>query len=311
MEKPYDTTFTKLIDRHLNDWAAFLCSQADLPLGPASIEDTNLSSTLNSDKLIRIDHPDEPYLLHLEVQSSGELKMPSRLLRYNINAAHQYELSVYSIVLFLRPSANPSDVTGQYDRSLLGKKYLSFQYTAIRLWTLPFETLLNAGAGLATLAPLTNEAMQDIDRSILRVSEKLQAEASSGMMFKDDVTSLYFLLGLRFDQAAIRQLLRGIVMTLKDSSTFQEVLQMGRDEGLIIGRDEGKAEGIVEGKAEGKVEGKADSLKASIVKLCTKRLGVGTAEVLAKIQDETDLGVLEAMFDRAIDATSWSELMPG
>ncbi|MGL6073022.1 MAG: hypothetical protein ACRC8S_02550 [Fimbriiglobus sp.] len=86
MSKPFDTTFAKLIDRHLDDWAAFLCSQANLPLGPATIEDTNLSNTLTCDKLIRIEHPETPYLLHLEVQSGGELKMPSRMLRYNVNA---------------------------------------------------------------------------------------------------------------------------------------------------------------------------------------------------------------------------------
>jgi predicted transposase YdaD len=303
MEKPYDTTFTKLIDRHLNNWAAFLCSQVNLPLGPASIEDTNLSNSLSSDKLIRIDHPETPYLLHLEIQSSGELRMPARMLRYNINATYQYELPVYSIVLFLRPSANPSDVTGQYELELLGKKYLSFEYSAIRLWTLPFETLLNAGAGLATLAPLTNEAMRDMDRSILRVSEKLRAEASSGMMFGDDVASLFFLLGLRFDQNAIRHLLRGIVMTLQDSSTFQEVVQIGIDKGIIIGIDKGKA--------EGKAEGKVDSLRASIIKLCTKRLGPGSAEVIAKIEGETELAVLEAMFDQAIDAVTWADVVPG
>jgi predicted transposase YdaD len=98
-------------------------------------------------------------------------------------------------------------------------------------------------------------------------------------------------------------------MTLKDSSTFQEVLQIGRDEGIIIGRDEGKAEGKAEGKVEGEAQGRANSLKANIVKLCTKRLGQGPAEVLVKIHNEADLSVLEAMFDRAIDAKSWNEVI--
>ncbi|MGL6073021.1 MAG: hypothetical protein ACRC8S_02545 [Fimbriiglobus sp.] len=204
-------------------------------------------------------------------------------------------------MLFLRPSANPSDVTGQYDLELLGHRYLSFYYTAIRIWTLPFETLLNAGAGLAALAPLTNEAIQNMDRSILQVSEKLQSEAVTSMMLKDDLTSMYFLLGLRFDQDTIRQLLRGIAVTLKDSSTFQEVLQMGRNEGIIIGEERGE----VRGESRGKVE----SVKSNIVKLCTKRFGEGPSEVVERIQKETDLAVLEAMFDRAIDATSWAEFL--
>ncbi|MGL6075984.1 MAG: hypothetical protein ACRC8S_17645, partial [Fimbriiglobus sp.] len=98
MPKPFDATLNVLIDRHLDDWVAFLSSHTHLPIGPATLLDTDLSTTLQADRLLRIE-TDPPYLLHLELEASGALKLPERLLHYNVNARVSHGLDVWSVVV--------------------------------------------------------------------------------------------------------------------------------------------------------------------------------------------------------------------
>ena len=85
MAKPFDATLNTLIDAHAADWAAFLAVRTGVPPGPATVIDTDISSTLQADRLFRVDGP-TPAVLHLELESSGRLGIPRELLRYNIAA---------------------------------------------------------------------------------------------------------------------------------------------------------------------------------------------------------------------------------
>ena len=75
MAKPFDATLNTLLDAHEGEWAAFLAARVGVPLGPVESLDTDLSTTLQADRLFRIDGPG-PVVLHLELESSGRLGIP-------------------------------------------------------------------------------------------------------------------------------------------------------------------------------------------------------------------------------------------
>ena len=80
MAKPFDATLNALIDARPGDWADYLAARLGLPTGPADVLDTDLSTTLQADRLFRVNAP-TPFVIHLELESSAALGTPERLLR--------------------------------------------------------------------------------------------------------------------------------------------------------------------------------------------------------------------------------------
>ncbi len=158
MAKQFDATLNTLIDAHLTDWASFLAGRVGVPVGPVTALDTDLSATLQADRLFRLDGP-TPTVLHLELESTSRLGIPSELLRYNVAAWGVTGLPVTSVLVLLRPKANASDQSGHLVVSdAASRPYLEFRYTVIRVWDESIAGLLGAGLELAPLAMLTNEA---------------------------------------------------------------------------------------------------------------------------------------------------------
>src|SRR5688500_11131906 len=98
MAKAFDATLNSLIDDHVADWANFLAARAGVPPGPAVVLDTDLSTTLQADRLFRIDGP-VPAVLHLELESTGRRGIPGELLRYNVAAWGVAGLPVHTVLV--------------------------------------------------------------------------------------------------------------------------------------------------------------------------------------------------------------------
>jgi hypothetical protein len=71
MAKPFDATLNSLIDAWPEDWVAFLCAKLGIPAGPAEAIDTDLSATVQADKVFRL-HSPRAYL-HLELEANHRL----------------------------------------------------------------------------------------------------------------------------------------------------------------------------------------------------------------------------------------------
>jgi hypothetical protein len=78
--KPFDATIKYLVEGFPADWLAL----AGLGLVErVAAVDANLSTiTAEADKVLRVEAP-EPWLVHIEFQTSHEANFPRRLLRYN------------------------------------------------------------------------------------------------------------------------------------------------------------------------------------------------------------------------------------
>lgn len=132
MANECDTTLKTLVDEHVAEWVAFLAPRAGLPVGPARLLDTDLSTTLQADRPIRVEAP-EPFAIHLEFQSGSELGVPARMLRYNVAAWRTNEIPVASVLVLLRPTA-ASDQTGMLDVSAgAAPPHLTSRYGVLRV----------------------------------------------------------------------------------------------------------------------------------------------------------------------------------
>lgn len=288
MAKQFDSTLNALIDEHLSDWANFLAAHCGVPLGPASALDTDLSATLQADRLFRIDGP-VPAAIHLEMETSGRLGFPERLLRYNVAARAVVNLPVHSVLVLLRPEANATDLSGTLEvPGADGAPYLTFLYTVMRVWEQSVAALL-ATPGTAPLALLTNEAATNLPSAFAQFRERLKAGAVPSNVERSLVGSTFVLCGLRYTPDQVEALYRELSMTLEDSSTYQLLVKRG--------------EKIGEARAEVRVS------QSHALTLGTQRFGeppAGTEEVLRAI---TDRERLERIVGRILTATDWADLL--
>jgi hypothetical protein len=279
--KQYDSTLNVMIDEYPTNWGYFLASRAGVPLGPITTIDTDLSSTLQADRLFQVDGPVRS-VLHLELESTGRLGIPAELLRYNVAAWGATGLPVHSIVMLLRPKANASDLTGHYE--IIGanhRTYLSFGYTVVRLWEESVDALLAAGPGIAPLALLTNEADADLSTAFQRFRNRLKLDGIADTVERTVLGLAYVLCGLRYSDEQIENLYRSLSMTLEDSTTYQLILQRGR----------------------------VDEAQSLILRMGTKQFGEPSSATASSIRGIADRDRLERIAMRVLDADDWNDLL--
>jgi len=289
--KEFDADLNRLTDAHPDQWARFLCSRLGIPPGPAELLDTDLATTVQADRLFRVNGP-VPAVIHLEFEVSGHLGRPADLLRYNVLAHCQTGLPVHSVILLLRPRANSSDLTGEFELTGAdGRPYLNFRYGVLRVWREPVDALLKAGLGLAPLVLLTDESARDPTGTVDRVETELRQAGAGGNVAVSVFNSLLLLGGMRHGRDLIDELRRRISMSidLRESSYHQIVLDEGRQEGELKGR-------LVEAQSV-------------ILRLAGKKFGSLPSTAEGAVRALTDRERLERMTDRIFDASTWDDLL--
>jgi len=153
----------------------------------------------------------QPAIVHLEVQSSNDKTMLSRMLRYlaEIYAAHQ--LPVYQCVVYLgkEPVAMQSELAFALD---VGSK-IEYCYRILALNQLPFESVAKLEPiDFLTLLPLTHselDAEQHLNQSIQVVTERSQGldfNRRSNLLLKTEIFA-----GLRFEPALIERVFEEVM----------------------------------------------------------------------------------------------------
>ena len=280
MSEQFDATMKQLLDQYAIDWIEWLAPHVGLP-ADAEVEpfQTDLSSIkATADKVFRLKEPLEGFL-HIEPQTYFERELPKRLHFYASQILYKHGGPVYSFALLLRPEANSPAITGLFeDRYDDGTVYLHFRYVPIRVWELSAETLLNGPLGSAPLALLTNEASGRLKEYVTRLDDRLEEEATPIEDRRLIHTATYILLGLRYSSVDILHAFTG-VKTMRESTTYQAILQEGRHEVWC----------------------------EAIVELLEDRFGPVADELKGRIQAITDMGRLKALHLEAARVTSLEE----
>ena len=163
---------------------------------------------------------------------------------------------------------------------------------------------------LLPLVPLTSVSPEDLPEIIQRMEARVEEEAPESR--NEFWTATWLLLGLRYNAEVAKQLLRGVV-GMKESSTYQYMMEEGRAEGRIKGiqegRQEGKQEGRQEGKQEGLHEGKTNEARRMLVLLGRKRLGELDAQTMVQLEAIFSSEELERLALRLFEVESWQELL--
>ena len=282
MSQRFDAILKHLPEEYPEDWARFVGVSA-----PVSVIDANVSTvTAAADKVLRVDAP-EPWILHWEFQASRDVTLARRLLHYNVLLGIRHSLPVRSVVLLLRPAADGRDLTGTLQWRLPhAPPYLEFAYEVIRLWQLPPEAVLQGGLGTLPLAPLTNVAPPKLSGLIEQMARRIDREADIPAA-KSLWTATYVLMGLEFTAEVSNQLLRG-VRSMKESATYQAILQEGLEKGLEKGREEALEILLSQG---------------------TRRFGKPPAKTRKMIGQITDREVLKSLALRLLEVDNWTELL--
>jgi len=175
-----------------------------------------------------------PSLLHTEFQVEPDSNMSRRLWEYNAEASIKYVRPVKSVVIYLKKPGS-SEAEPPYQLKLPnGEVVHNFSFSVVELCNLEAEQLFQTGLkGILPLVPLTQGGQQH--EAIERVIDELQ---QPGVKKQEELLSLtYGLAGLVFeDESDHLWLVRRFAMLkdiLKESWTFQEIRQEGREEGQL------------------------------------------------------------------------------
>ena len=289
MSKPYDAATKDLIETDPAGWVSFLGGTAS----PESVRlvDADLSSvTASADKIIRVEEP-EPWLLHLELQASRDSSLARRMLRYNALLHERHLLPVASVAVLLRSSANDLQLRGELSiRPAIGRGW-SFRYDVVRVWELSPDVFLNGPIGLIPLAPLGRIRETELPDLIEAMRGRIGPQPEPALRGKLWVAT-YLLMGLRYNDALIGQLLSG-VQQMEESTTYQAIVKRGLQQGIQQGIQQGS---LFEAR-------KVLSLAAM------PKFGTPTAEIRAAIDAISDVTRLENLATRIHTSASWDELL--
>ncbi len=281
MATPFDATTKTLVDSGPEDWLRFL----DLPFTSCQVIDSDLATvSTEADRLIEVQGA-TPYVAHIEFQSGHDgATVPERLLRYNGIAVLKTGKPTLSFAILLKPEADSPRLVGVLELFHPdGSVYLYFKYGVVRLWDIPAESVLSGGLATLPLALLSNLSGTTPETVVERMDRRVRAETSENQR-EELWASAYLLSGLRFNATESELLLGKVVAQMRESSTYQKILQDGRVEGVL--------------------QGERDAL----LRIGSRRLGTPNLSTRGIIE-RASLSRLHAWMDRLTEVESWQELL--
>jgi predicted transposase YdaD len=195
---------------------------------------------------------------------------------------------VRSLRVLLHRGADSPQLTGWYERGFDDEPFdVALRYRSVRVWQVPAEQWLAGGLGLVPLAPLGDVRPGELPAVISRMKKRLGPKVPPSQT-AELWSAAYVLMGLRYEQALIQTLLQGVI-TMKESVTYQAILE--------------------EGKAEGEAKGRAKEARKILLLLGRDQFGEPSATVQAALDVLDDVNRLEALTMRLKHAASWQELL--
>jgi len=292
LAKRYDAAIKHLVEAHPADWLAF----AGLP--PATelkVIDADISTVgPAADKVIQVLAP-EPYLAHLEFQSSSDGQLDHRMLLYNVLLRWRHKVPVRSVVVLLRPQAEGRGSSGIVTEVTEWDSLLEFRYRVIRLWKQPVESVLAGGLGTLPLAPISAVPQDKLPDVVDGMRKRFEQEVPPAEI-ADAWAATLIQMGLRYSLQLGRELLKG-VRNMKESVTYQAIIE------------EGEALGLAKGKAEGIAEGRINEARSLVLLLGKRRFGVPPEVVVEKLNSIQDLAVLESIAEQVVEVDGWDQLL--
>ncbi|MGO8670353.1 MAG: hypothetical protein ACLQVD_03160 [Capsulimonadaceae bacterium] len=159
------------------------------------------------------------------------------------------------------------------------------------------ETARQLPTALLPLGTIGNIAQEDLPEFIAFMTEFLRRDRLSSEREADLWAETFLILGVKYDRPVIRDLLKGMVQKMRESTTYQAIVEEGIDIGIPIGREEGR----VEGRAEGE--------RISLLVVGRSRFGEPDDRTLEALDQISEPERLLELVQRALTVDSWHELL--
>lgn len=296
MSKPFDATIKDLAAQGPADFVTCFDGPTTRPVKLLNVDLSTVTTA--ADVVFAIGDPLTD-ILHLDAQAGPSATKHLDVLAYNVLLHRTYQVPVHSIVLLLRPQAQHPNLTGNVQYAARpGRGRMDFGFEVIRLWEIPADDLLNSALATVPLAVLgklpdalrLEDALADL---IKRLEQRLHQEAA-GKQAERLLTAAYVLTGLRLPKPKdVSQLFRGVSIAMRESVTYQAILEEGREEGRVEGREEGRVE----------------ELHRTVLRLGRERFGEADETTRQNIEAIRDIDALEELSVRLIKVSSWGELL--
>ena len=294
MPKQYDATLKSLVERYPFDWLRLLGVE---PAGPVELIDTDLSTiTALPDKVVKVSEA-EPWLLNVELQASYDPSLPERMAVYSLLLSWRHGLPVRSVVFLLRREADGPAMSGVWQRQHPRTgSYFEFHYDVVRVWREPSARLLAAGPGVIPLAVVTDDAQPRLD-DIIRLANATDAVQHLSTHEQAALLSAeYILLGLRKSPEFVSHLIREVTR-MKESSTYQAILEEGRAEGRLEGRREERLKSV-------------RTLRENVLRVGTRFCGEPSPDLRERILALSNSDTLDEILKRLVDVDDWDAIAP-
>ena len=241
----FDTVTKHLIHTYSHDFAHFAFPQDDVQvLGVVDTEQPTVEAH-RTDSLIHVCIDGQEALVHHEFQTTdSKPPMPLRMVGYIGRGIEQYEVPIYSTVIYLRPDAGRND-PGYYVQEQHGYRVL-VQYKVIRLIELDGQRMLDAGpSGLLPFAPLMQRpAGVDADAWLRQCVNRAQAVPMDATLKENYLADLAILSGLVYNLEAITTIIAE--ETMYESSVVQHFTEKALKQGIEQGIEQGLQESILD-----------------------------------------------------------------
>jgi predicted transposase YdaD len=301
MAGKWDSVMKSLVNDNPEDFVNWLIEDAQYQ---ATVSPELISRNIHTDGLYKVTIADEPYLIHVEFQKRGDSLMARRLCEYNLLATWQYDMPVYSFVLYL---TKDSPIAESPYQVLLADRIPVhlFRFWPIKLWELETEEVLEAGRpGLLPLVPLTRQGQhRDTIERVIQILYDEGRNPNAGQL-----ALTYGLAALvmqdKEGQDWLQKRFAMLDEILEDSWAFKQLRQKALEEGLAQGIAQGVEQGREQGLEQGLEQGREQSLEEilySFVKIRFPQLLSIAQAKRAQITDHTELQKLVIQVGTAHD----------
>ncbi|MEN9218574.1 MAG: Rpn family recombination-promoting nuclease/putative transposase [Gloeomargarita sp. DG_2_bins_126] len=269
----YDNICKLLAATYPQDLAAWLLGE---PLPLMQLQPQELAvEPIRADSLILLQA--QHLLLHLEFQTRPEPQIPFRMLDYWTRGQRKFpHHQIKQIVIYLQPTQTSLVYQNYYQAART-----RHEFDVLRLWEVEPDVLLRR-VGTLPLAVLAGaEAKEQLLQKVAQRIEELDSRRERAEM----TAATYVLAGLVLSDNVIKRILRSEMM--RESVTFQAILEEGEQKGLQQGEWLGKRQTVLR-LLHRKFGSLAPATLAQVERLSASQLE-DMAEALLDMQSLADL----------------------
>lgn len=193
-----------------------------------------------ADMIFEADTEGRNIIFHIEFQTSNDSNMLYRMLGYANDILHSYKSPPYQVVIYMGKAQLSMTNSARYEQTANSR--LDYGYELIDFSQIEAEEILHLNeVGLLPVLPLTkisteeNIHLRRMVDIILARTEHIDFNTRKNLIFKTEI-----LAGIKFSKDVVYNIFSEVetMLNLKESSTYQRILEEGIKESVLTAVEE-------------------------------------------------------------------------